>query len=132
MTFLKQIRDASDIEIYIGGLMGCKGDAYKATQILQPDEAQEFHFWQANLFAQAGVDFLYAGIMPALSEAIGMARAMEQTALPYIISFMLRDNGRLMDGTTLNDAIFSIDNNVSRKPVCYMVNCIHPDVLYRA
>lgn len=61
-----------------------------------------------------------------------LARAMEQTALPYIISFMLRDNGRLMDGNTVNDAIFSIDDNVSRKPICYMANCIHPDILYKA
>ena len=129
---LRQLQDTSDVEMYIGGLMGCKGDAYKATEILQPDEAKEFHSWQADLFLQAGVDFLYAAIMPALSEAIGMARAMERTALPYIISFMLRENGKLLDGTTINDAISQIDNNVNRPPVCYMTNCIHPDVLYNA
>lgn len=129
---LKQLKDTSDVEIYIGGLMGCKGDAYKATEIQQPDEAEAFHSWQANLFMQGGVDFLYAAIMPALSEAIGMARAMERTMLPYIISFMLRENGRLIDGTTINDAISQIDNSVNRKPVCYMTNCIHPDILYKA
>ncbi|MPM25550.1 hypothetical protein SDC9_72046 [bioreactor metagenome] len=132
VSFLKELRDTSGIEMYIGGLMGCKGDAYKATDILQPAEAEKFHSWQADLFMQAGADFLYAGIMPALPEAIGMARAMEHTALPYIISFMLRENGRLLDGTTINDAIIQIDNNVVRKPVCYMTNCIHPAVLYKA
>lgn len=118
--------------MYVGGLMGCKGDAYKSTDVLQSDEAFEFHSWQANLFMQAGADFLYAGIIPALPEAIGMARAMEQTNLPYIISFMLRDNGRLIDGTTIHDAILQIDNSVKIKPVCYMANCIHPNILYKA
>jgi S-methylmethionine-dependent homocysteine/selenocysteine methylase len=118
--------------MYIGGLMGCRGDAYKATEFLNPTEAKEFHSWQANLFLQAGVDFLYAGIMPTLPETIGMAMAMEQTELPYIISFMLRDTGRLLDGTTINDAIEKTDSSVKRKPVCYMTNCIHPSVLYKA
>ncbi|MDP4272361.1 MAG: homocysteine S-methyltransferase family protein [Bacteroidota bacterium] len=132
VSILKQLRDLSDIEMYIGGLMGCRGDAYKATESLQPTEAKEFHSWQADLLTQAGVDFLYAGIMPTLPEAIGMAMAMEQTKLPYIISFMLRDTGRLLDGTTINDAIEKVDCSVKRKPVCYMTNCIHPAVLYKA
>jgi S-methylmethionine-dependent homocysteine/selenocysteine methylase len=122
VSILKQLRDLTDIEMYIGGLMGCRGDAYKATESLQPTEAKEFHSWQADLFTQAGVDFLYAGIMPALPEAIGMAMAMEQTKLPYVISFMLRDNGRLLDGSTMHNAIEEIDSNVKRKPVCYMTN----------
>lgn len=132
VSILKQLRDLTDIEMYIGGLMGCRGDAYKATEFLHTTEAKEFHSWQANLFAQANVDFLYAGIMPTLPESTGMALAMEQTGLPYIISFMVKDNGRLLDGTTINDAIEKIDNSVERKPVCYMTNCIHPTVLYKA
>lgn len=129
---LRQLRDTSNIEMYIGGLMGCKGDAYKATDILSIDEAYEFHFWQADLFRQAGADFLFAGIMPALPEALGMAKAMEKTELPYLISFMIRDNGRLIDGTTIHDAILQIEDFVSQRPVCYMANCIHPTVLYKA
>ena len=132
VCLLRRLRDTSDVEMYVGGLMGCKGDAYTATEILQPDEAEEFHSWQADLFMQAGVDFLYAAIMPALPEAIGMARTMERTALPYMISFMIRENGKLLDGTTMNDAISQIDNSVHRRPVCYMVNCVHPDILYKA
>jgi S-methylmethionine-dependent homocysteine/selenocysteine methylase len=132
VSTLKQLRDLTDIEMYIGGLMGCGGDAYKATEFLHPTKAKEFHSWQANLFTQAGVDFLYAGIMPTLPEVIGMAMAMEQTELPYIISFMVRDTGRLLDETTINDAIEKVDSSVKRKPVCYMTNCVHPTVLYKA
>jgi S-methylmethionine-dependent homocysteine/selenocysteine methylase len=70
--------------------------------------------------------------MPALSEAIGMAKAMESTGLPYIISFMIRNNGTLIDGTIIHNAISSIDNSTSKKPLCYMTNCVHPIVLRKA
>lgn len=132
VRFLKILKDNAKVNIFVGGLMGCKGDAYKATEILSIEEAQEFHFWQANLFKAAGADFLFAGIMPALTEGIGMAKAMASTGLPYIISFMIRDNGKLIDGTTINDAILSIDKATARKPICYMTNCVHPLILKRA
>jgi len=132
VRFLQQIKNNTSNNTFVGGLMGCKGDAYKATEILTIKQAQEFHSWQTNLFKYAGADFLYAGIMPALSEAIGMAIAMENTGLPYIISFMIRDNGKLIDGTTIHDAILKIDNATTRKPLCYMTNCVHPIVLKKA
>lgn len=132
VAFLKSIRQEHDMEIYVGGLMGCRGNAYTADEVLSIKDAHEFHSWQANQFAEAEVDFLYAGIMPALPEAIGMARAMEDTGLLYIISFMIRGNGRLLDGTAIHDAISAIDSATNRSPVCYMTNCVHPAVLMSA
>jgi S-methylmethionine-dependent homocysteine/selenocysteine methylase len=132
VRFLQQIKKNIGIDMFVGGLMGCKGDAYKATEVLSIEKAQEFHSWQANLFKAAGADFLMAGIMPALSEAIGMAKAMEATGLPYIISFMIRNDGKLIDGTTIHNAILNIDNATARKPICYMTNCVHPKILKAA
>lgn len=132
VRFLQQIKDSTRTDMFVGGLMGCKGDAYKATDVLSIEQAQEFHSWQADLFKAAGVDFLFAGIMPALSEAIGMAKAMENTSLPYIISFMIRENGKLIDGTSIDHVIFDIDHATVRKPVCYMTNCVHPTILKKA
>lgn len=132
VRFLQQIKKDTSINMYVGGLMGCKGDAYKAMEVLSVEEAQEFHSWQANLFEASGVDFLYAGIMPALCEATGMAKAMGETGLPYIMSFMLREDGKLIDGATIHDAILSIDNETEQKPLCYMTNCVHPIILKKA
>lgn len=132
VNFLKGIRKTASTTMFIGGLMGCKGDAYKATDVLSANNAFEFHSWQANLFKMAKVDYLFAGIMPALTEAVGMAKAMEATGIPYIISFMIRDNGKLIDGTSIHNAIETIDNSTTTHPVCYMVNCVHPKVLAKA
>lgn len=129
---LKEIQGKVQTPMFVGGLMGCKGDAYRATEVLTKEEAWRFHSWQADLFRQAGVDYLFAGIMPALSESIGMAKAMEATGLPYIISFMIRKDGRLIDGSTIHQAILEIDEATQQKPLCYMTNCVHPIVLREA
>ena len=66
------------------------------------------------------------------TEATGMARAMSDTGIPYIISFTIQKDGKLIDGHTIDYAIRFIDDNVSRKPVCYMTNCVHPCIVYEA
>ncbi len=119
-------------KVFIGALMGCRGDAYKVTKSLSEEQAYEFHSWQADLLAKEKAEFLMAGIMPELPELIGMARAMEKTGVPYLISFMLRENGRLIDGTSVHDAICAIEEAVAVKPITYMANCIHPINLGKA
>ena len=65
------------------------------------------------------MDFLYAGIIPALSEAMGMAGAMADSGLPYIISFTIQEDGRLIDGTAIHDAITEIDRAVTKNGLLY-------------
>ncbi len=128
-TFLNKISESYgdfSSNILTGGLLGCKGDAYTSGEALGTDEAYAFHRQQTSLFEREKVDFLFAGIMPEVNEALGMARAMAETGIPYIISFMIRNNGCLIDGTPICKAIEFIDQNVQQQPVCYMTNCVHP------
>lgn len=119
-------------KIFIGGLLGCKGDAYQSEGVLDVESAYAFHKVQIDEYKKENVDFLFAGIMPAISEAIGMAQAMAESGIPYIISFMIRKDGCLLDGTSIVDAIKIIDTAVNPQPTCYMSNCIHPLNLKRA
>ena len=48
VRFLRKIKETSNIEMYIGGLMGCKGDAYTGAGALNIEEAHDFHHWQAE------------------------------------------------------------------------------------
>ncbi len=112
-------------KIVISGLLSCRGDAYNQSEALAADDAHEFHAWQANRLADAGVDLLYAATLPALSEATGLARALAATGKPYIISFLFRSEGTLLDGTPLKEAISTIDTDVNPKPIAYMSNCTH-------
>lgn len=112
-------------KVIICGLMSCRGDAYQPAEALTADDAYAFHAWQAGKLAEAGVDFLLASTLPALSEAIGLARAFAATGQPYVISFVVRPGGILLDGTSLNDAITAIDEAVFPQPLGYMINCTH-------
>jgi len=112
-------------KVAICGLMSCRGDAYNPAEALAVDEAQEFHTWQAGKLADAGVDFLLAATLPALCEATGLALALAATGRPYIISFVVRPEGTLLDGTTLKDAITAIDGVVTPRPLAFMINCTH-------
>jgi S-methylmethionine-dependent homocysteine/selenocysteine methylase len=134
-AFLNKIKDGYDgyaKNILIGGLLGCKGDAYCGKEILDSRESYSFHKHQTIQFPKEKVDFLFAGIMPEINEAIGMAKAMAETNIPYIISFMIRNDGCLLDGTPISEAIIKIDKHVIPKPICFMCNCVHPTNLIKA
>ena len=134
-AFVNEIRKSygnfSD-KIYIGGLTGCKGDAYKPEEALSETESYIFHKEQMQILADAEVDFLLASTLPEINEAKGIAKAMSETNKDYVISFVIRDNGKLLDGTLLTDAIKSVDCSVSNPPLFYLTNCIHPDVLHKS
>lgn len=115
-------------QILIGGLLGPRGDAYRPTEALPEDEAAGFHGPQAAALSEAGTDFLMAATLPAASEAVGVARAMARCAVPYLISFVVRSTGALLDGTPLAHAIERIDADTESPPLGYMVNCVHPSV----
>jgi len=119
-------------KIVICGLLSCRGDAYNPSEALTSNEAHDFHAWQANRLAEAGVDFLLAATLPALSEATGLATALAATGKPYIISFVFRSEGTLLDGTPLKDAIFKIDTDIHPKPIAYLANCTHASIFKSA
>jgi homocysteine S-methyltransferase len=133
--FLAELRDSyGDYaqQVVICGLMSCRGDAYKPTEAMSAETATEFHSWQAQALAAAGVDLLLAATLPALSEAIGLAQAQAATGLPYLISFVARPSGTLLDGTPLKTAIASIDAAVSPRPLAYLINCTHASIFRSA
>lgn len=119
-------------KIFIGGLIGCKGDAYKPEEALSTFQSEKFHLYQIERLVSAGVDFLIADTLPAISEALGLAKVMAVTNTPYIISFVIRDNGILLDGTSINTAIKLIDSEVEPRPIGYTINCVHPTIFNKA
>jgi homocysteine S-methyltransferase len=131
VLFLRRIV-AEHEGVLLGGLMGCRGDAYRPSQALGADEAARFHRAQAQALADAGCDFLFASTLPAASEAAGIASAMARTGAPYMLSFLIDARGELLDGTPLPEAIAQIDSAVSPAPLGYLANCVHPSIMARA
>ncbi len=126
MRDLQQRWQAPDSAIFIGGLIGPKNDCYTPSQALSADAAYEFHRWQIERLVQAGVDCIVAQTIPAVSEGLGMARALAHSGIPAIISFVIDRQARVLDGTPLFEAITAIDNDLATPPLGYMVNCVYP------
>ncbi len=114
-------------EMLVGGNIGPMGDAYRPDQALSRHTAREFHRQQIDSLVEARPDFLQASTLPAFTEAAGIADAMADTGMCYILSFVILENGSLLDGTPLSTAISNIDDTVSRAPIGYAINCVHPD-----
>ena len=125
----RQIRAQSDHRpIYVAGVIGPSGDAYRPGESLSAEEARDYHSLQAVTLAQSGVDFLYAPTFPAVEEALGAAMAMGATGLPYVVSFVLERDGRVLDGAPLHAAIERIDAAASPPPLFYSISCVHPSI----
>lgn len=112
-------------QVLVCGLLSCRGNAYRPGEALDFEAARHYHAWQAGQLAQAGVDLLLAATLPALSEATGLAQALAATGKPYLVSFVVRPAGTLLDGTPLHLAIATIDAAATPAPLAYMINCSH-------
>jgi S-methylmethionine-dependent homocysteine/selenocysteine methylase len=77
--------------IYIAGVIGPSGDAYRPEESPPAKEAREYHGLQTGTLAQSGVDFLYAPTFSVVEKALGAA--MGATGLPHVVSFVLERAG---------------------------------------
>lgn len=134
VSFVSDLRAGygDSIDIFIGGLTGPRGDAYKPEEALSKEEAEVFHAEQLSALVEGGVDFLYAATLPAVSEAQGIAAAMSKFGLPYMLSFVVYDDGTVLDGTPLGRAMEIVDDSAFTPPLGYAINCVHPEIFSKA
>ena len=110
----------------INGAIGPEDDGYNPARRLDADSAEAYHRHQVEEFADSAADMVSAITMTYVDEAIGIARAASKAGIPVAISFTTETDGRLPDGTTLEDAIAAVDAATGQAPVYYMINCAHP------
>ena len=125
LVAMRQSYGSYAAQVIVCGLMSCRGDAYRPDEALSVAEARDCHAWQAGKLAEAGVDLLLAATLPACSEAAGLAMALAATGKPYLISFVVRPTGTLLDGTPLHEAVTHIDATATPPPLGYLINCTH-------
>jgi S-methylmethionine-dependent homocysteine/selenocysteine methylase len=129
IDLLQEIRDGYETEstpIVISGCIGPRGDGYAPGNVMSAKEAEAYHAWQVEVLCDAGADLVSAFTMNNVNEAVGVARAAHDAAIPCVISFTLETDGRLPTGDSLGEAIEAVDAATNFGPVYYMVNCAHP------
>lgn len=123
VSFLAELRGETD-QLIVSGCVGPQGDGYIAGERRDPDVYAKYHAPQIEAFAQAGADVVTALTLTGPEEAIGIVRASRAAGLPVAVSFTVETDGRLPDGTTLRDAVGTVDAEAA--PDYFMVNCAHP------
>lgn len=134
VSFLLALRDrhSSPAPVLVGALTGPKNDCYRPDLAPDASGAEAFHSPQVETLASTGADFLLAQTLPSTREALGIGRAMAATDKPYLISFCTGPDGKVLDGTPLPEAIDTLDQQLTRRPAGYFVNCTHPRFLLDA
>jgi S-methylmethionine-dependent homocysteine/selenocysteine methylase len=126
IELLDRLRDGYDdlSGVLVGGVVGPRGDGYRAGERVDPDEAAAYHRPQVEAFAAAGADLVSAYTLTGPEEALGVVRAARGADLPVAISFTVETDGRLPDGTPLAEAIGRVD--AEGGPDYFLLNCAHP------
>jgi homocysteine S-methyltransferase len=129
VAFCEELRDGHGCErtpIVVNGVLGPRGDGYRADTRMTAAEAERYHAPQIAAFAEAGADMASAITMNYPDEAIGIARAARRAGLPVAISFTVETDGRLPSGEMLKEAIEAVDRATGSTPAYFMINCAHP------
>lgn len=126
---LEEIRDqyeSKETPVVISGCLGPRGDGYVPDRVMSAQEAEAYHREQIEVFASSAADMVSALTMNYVDEAIGMARAAQQTGIPIAISFTVETDGNLPTGQALKKTIEQADEMTAGYPSYYMINCAHP------
>jgi homocysteine S-methyltransferase len=114
------------VPVVITGVIGPRGDGYQPGELMAPAEAESYHRFQADVFADTAADLITAVTMNYEAEAVGIARAAEAAGMPVAVSFTVETDGVLPTGQPLGEAIRAVDEATGGYPAYYMVNCAHP------
>jgi homocysteine S-methyltransferase len=131
VEFLRELAGLHDdlVGWEVGGVVGPRGDGYRSDGPVDPEEAADYHRPQLAAFAAAGAGRATALTITEVGEAIGIARAAAQVGIPAAIGFTVETDGRLPDGTPLQDAVSIVDADSA--PAYFVVNCAHPSHVLR-
>lgn len=128
VKLIERLRAESGIgeRVVLNGVVGPRGDGYRADATMSANEARAYHAWQIGHAADAGAEMVSAVTMNYLEEAQGIAAAAAQAGLPCVISFTVETDGKLVTGMSLAEAVRRTDEASQGSVAYYMVNCAHP------
>ena len=110
--------------ILIIGDMSVMGDCYSFKSVADSvNQAVTYHLEQAKALVDAGVDVLLAETVGNVLEAKAFVQVADELNVPIYISFVLDPQGNILDGTSINEAIKTVDVHTVSPPIKYLTNC---------
>lgn len=135
IEFTKEIRSSyGDFKkhIFVTAPIGPRLVGYKPDYATDLNYMTNFYAQQADAAAESQVDIISITAMPSLIEAMGSARATANTSVPYSVGLIMTPEGRLLDGTPIEETIERIDCSTKVIPNFYVISCTHPRIAAQA
>jgi S-methylmethionine-dependent homocysteine/selenocysteine methylase len=126
LTEIREERENDRSPMAVSGCIGPRGDGYDPTHLMSAAAAADYHREQIETFAGTAANMVSALTLNYVDEAVGIARAAQDSGLPSVISFTVETDGRLPTGQSLGEAIDEVDGRTAAAPAYYMINCAHP------
>ena len=105
---------------FVAGSMAPLEDCYSPELVPSNAELEREHAEMARSLAAAGVDLLLVETMNSAREAAAAAQAAQATGLPFGVSFVCRNDGRLLSGESITEATRAVE---AFQPDFLSVNC---------
>jgi homocysteine S-methyltransferase len=125
VAFARQLAETRS-DVMINGVVGPRGDGYVAGERMDAEEAADYHGWQIGVLNAAGVERITALTLTYPEEAIGIVTAAAAVGVPVVPGFTLETDGRLPDGTPIDEAVAAVDLSTSGAAEFFIINCAHP------
>lgn len=108
-------------KVFIAGSIAPVEDCYEPDLVPSNRELREEHNALASSLLKAGVGLILIETMNTIREAFIAAEAAKNTNLPFLVSFVVKENGNLLSGENLIDATKTLSK---LSPKAFLINCI--------
>ncbi|WP_366524332.1 homocysteine S-methyltransferase family protein [uncultured Roseobacter sp.] len=125
MCDLRNETDHDDVLVAL--CIGPSRDAYAKLDPMTVEAARAYHALQIGSVASTDIDLVNAYTFNQVEEAAGAVLAAKDCGVPIAVSFVVETDGRLDNGTGLEEAIDQVDAITGNSAAYFMVNCAHPD-----
>lgn len=130
LTLARQAREAfPDRDVLVAGSMAPLEDCYRPDLVPGDRELQEEHSELAARLAEGGVDFILVETVNTIREAYVACKAAKDTGKEVVVSFVCDNEGRLLSGESLRDAIVTV---AQLSPAMFSINCVSPRFMKRS
>ncbi len=130
LALVRQAREAfPDRAVLIAGSMAPLEDCYRPDLVPDESELRDEHSELAERLAEGGVDFILIETINTIREALAACKAAKATGKEVVVSFICNNEGRLLSGESLSEAIVAV---TELSPTMFSINCVAPRSMKRS
>jgi S-methylmethionine-dependent homocysteine/selenocysteine methylase len=120
----RQELGAAPGDVFIAASVAPVEDCYSPERVPTEAVLKREHAEMLGWMKAARPDLVWIETMNTVREARAAAGAAAEVGLPFVVSFVLRQDGELLSGEPLEDAVAAVE---PFEPLALGLNCIPPD-----